>query len=285
MVDYQLMQFATRVGITRETTDGVDDFDPLEGNVATAKRLRWFGEVLNIPTLREDYMHRDYQSLGHEPDPQKIAQHGTKYELEIESLWNAFNDNEQDLGLADIIALLIGDYNLRFSASSVASLTVGDTITGDVSGATGTVTALNGLQVSYKPTNQIMFISSPGEAVNTAAFTLTSNIDAPITHDRPIDPFTIEYGWRDPNNDVDSWYHRLKGAKVHSITISSRAEDLTTIRTMMYGRIHEDFSVEIPGPSGFRISDLVEHTNPGLHFKDISFLFTGPNFNVPVDDS
>jgi hypothetical protein len=108
---YQLMDAATRVGYSIESSNGVD---PLAGG--TGDRIRWPGPVLNVPSLSEDYMHQDYQPLGSGPDPSLVAKRGEQFEVEVESLLA-----ENFIGANELISLSLGTINASTGAVTMRS--------------------------------------------------------------------------------------------------------------------------------------------------------------------
>lgn len=289
MTDYQLMQFATRVGYTIETVDGEDAFDPgSASHLGTEDRIRWPGIVLNIPTLREDYGHQDYQPLGSDADPQIVAQHFSYYEVEIESLMNANTLTENGSGFNDLFALAQGVWaDILPHDGTGAAFVVGETVTG-AGGGVGTVlevTDANTLVVQR--TTPALIFNNPEVLTGTTGG--PTNINGAITNTiflkRPLQPFTTEYGWEDPDDPTatgDSWFYRLRGCKIDSITITARPNDLVMVRIKIFARFRDEANTETVGAGGQdKISDLVEHTNPGLHYKDITWIITDSTGVIP----
>jgi len=95
--NYQLMSGATLAGWEAEVTNGTD---PALG------RNPWPGAIIGIPSLSEDFGHKDFQPLGSGPDPQIVISTKEEYEVEIESLVS-----EPFAGADDFLRLSMGTVN------------------------------------------------------------------------------------------------------------------------------------------------------------------------------
>jgi len=299
MVDFQLMQFVSRVGYTIETIDGEDPCDPLSPSFETgAHRIRWPGIVLSIPTLREGYEFKEYQPQGSGPDVQIQAKTSARFEVEIESLVNADFLTERGGGIHDIVALCLGRMRGQVAHDEgTPTFVIGEVVTGTTSGATGVVTASVANLLTFRPTSATLFISGeeltsagePSAGPNTTGLPFG---EGPIILDESINghrtnSFSLEYLWRDdekPGSDGDSHAYRLEGCRIESIYWTARPEDLIMMRTKIVGRLLTDRQTEIVA-GGDKISDLVEHDNPGLHYKDIIFAFTDSDLTIAHDEA
>ncbi len=96
---YQLMEGATSVGYTIETTVGTDP---------ATTRIRMPGPVLNIPNLSENRNFQDFQPLGEGPDPHFILEQSDEFEIEFEMMLSEDFDSSLGGGDDEYVSLALG---------------------------------------------------------------------------------------------------------------------------------------------------------------------------------
>lgn len=262
MANYQLYESGEVLGWEPEVTDGTD---------AATGRLDWIGQVLSI-NFTEDYEHQDYQPIGSGPDPHFVLKKKEQFEIEVESFVSTrFADIEENELLSYVGGQVEVDLIHAVPSGGDATVTVGETLTGQTSTATGVITATNGTTTTtVRMTSVAQFqaaetMDTSGDADTVVLTTATPS--GVVNLRRPLRTFTMEWGVTDPSNP---WYHLVTGCKINSATFTFRPDDLIMLRLNIMGRAHTAGTSVVTCSPGDDLDVLTVSTNPPAHMKHMT---------------